>query len=91
MLPLVVGGLSNDEIGSRLGVSVATANFHVRSLLRKFDVATRVELAVKAVARGHVRLMARDGAKEGSQRWVCAAALDDDHAAEPPRSIRFAK
>jgi len=32
--------------------------------------------------------MARDGAEEASQRWVCADPLDDDHAAEPLRRIR---
>jgi regulatory LuxR family protein len=91
VLPLVVEGLSNDEIGARLGVSVATANFHVRSLLRKFEVATRIELAVKAVARGHVQLMACGGAEEGRERWICAGPPNDDHEAEPPRRNRLPK
>lgn len=54
VLPLVAAGLSNDEIGARLGVSESTARFHVRSLLRKFNAANRTELAARAVGLGFV-------------------------------------
>lgn len=75
VLPLVVEGLSNEEIGARLGVSGATANFHVRSLLRKFGVTTRTELAVKAIVLGRVMPTAADGEHGSTQPWVCADAL----------------
>lgn len=54
VLPLVVEGLTNDEIGARLRVTEATAKFHVCSLLRKLDAINRAELAGKAVALGLV-------------------------------------
>ena len=87
VLPLVVEGLSNDEIGARLGVSVATANFHVRSLLRKFEVASRIELAVEAVARGHVKPTC-DAAEDGRLRWVCPDGPRDDRVAEATTRVR---
>jgi DNA-binding NarL/FixJ family response regulator len=48
-LRLVIKGWTNDEIGSRLGISESTVKAHVSSLLRKFRAANRAELAAKAV------------------------------------------
>ena len=56
VLALLTEGLTNDEIGQRLGLSAETVKKHVTHLLRKFDAANRAELAARAVACGIVRL-----------------------------------
>ena len=48
VLGLVRQGLSNDEIGRRLGISLRTAKGHVASILEKLGAADRAE----AVSRG---------------------------------------
>ena len=45
MLALLRDGLSNEEIGVRLGVSPSTAKFHVSEILGKLGVPTREEAA----------------------------------------------
>jgi len=49
VLKLVVLGKSNTEIAKELFISVHTAKAHVSSILEKFGVEDRVQLAVKAV------------------------------------------
>lgn len=41
---LVVGGLSNKEIGLRLGISHWTVSTHLRRVFAKLDVSRRIEL-----------------------------------------------
>lgn len=48
VLALLVEGLTNAEISERLVISVATAKFHVRSILTKLGVTTRTEAAALA-------------------------------------------
>jgi NarL family two-component system response regulator LiaR len=48
VLALLVQGLSNAEIAERLVISVATAKFHVRSILTKLEVTTRTEAVALA-------------------------------------------
>ncbi|MBF6599041.1 MAG: hypothetical protein IVW36_00855 [Dehalococcoidia bacterium] len=45
MLGLLRDGLSNDEISQRLGVTLATAKFHVSEILSKLGVASRGQAA----------------------------------------------
>jgi DNA-binding NarL/FixJ family response regulator len=52
VLRLVVDGASNDEIGARLGISARTAESHLRRLFERFDVASRTELAARALREG---------------------------------------
>jgi len=52
VLPLLGEGLSNKEIGARLGIAERTAKFHVESILAKLDAATRAEAVARAARRG---------------------------------------
>lgn len=45
-------GYSNKSIGKRLGIADGTVKLHVKAILRKLDVHSRVEAAVIAVERG---------------------------------------
>ena len=49
---LVVEGASNDEIGARLGISSRTAESHLRRLFERHGVASRTELASRAIREG---------------------------------------
>ena len=54
VLDCVVGGLTNDEVGLRLGLSVKTVESHLRRLFDRYGVASRTELAVLALREGWV-------------------------------------
>jgi DNA-binding NarL/FixJ family response regulator len=54
VLALVAAGLTNDEIGLRLGLSVKTVESHLRRLFDRYGVASRTELAVLAIREGWV-------------------------------------
>ena len=49
---LVVDGKSNDEIGARLGIGAKTVESHLRRLFERLDVASRTELATRALREG---------------------------------------
>jgi DNA-binding NarL/FixJ family response regulator len=49
---LVVDGRSNDEIGARLGIGPKTVESHLRRLFDRFDLASRTELATRALREG---------------------------------------
>jgi DNA-binding NarL/FixJ family response regulator len=52
VLRLVVDGASNDEIGARLGISSRTVESHLRRLFERLSVASRTELAARALREG---------------------------------------
>ncbi len=52
VIELVADGLSNNEIGSRLGISGRTAQKHLENLFAKFGVRDRTELVVRALRTG---------------------------------------
>lgn len=52
VLRLVADGISNPDIGRRLGVSTGTVKEDIRSLLAAFGVPTRVQLALRAAEAG---------------------------------------
>jgi len=49
VLGLLVQGMTNDQIGVNLGISVKTVENHLHTIFRKMDVASRVEAAVQAI------------------------------------------
>jgi DNA-binding NarL/FixJ family response regulator len=49
---LVVDGRSNDEVGAALGIGVKTVETHLRRLFERFEVASRTELAARALREG---------------------------------------
>lgn len=49
---LVVEGRSNDEIATALGIGVKTVETHLRRLFERFEVASRTELAARALREG---------------------------------------
>jgi len=49
---LVVEGRSNDEVGAALGIGVKTVETHLRRLFERFDIASRTELAARALREG---------------------------------------
>ena len=54
VLKLIVLGKSNTEIAKDLFISVHTVKAHVSSILEKFSVEDRVQVAVKAIREGLV-------------------------------------
>lgn len=64
VLTLIVDGLSNQEIGERLGVSPRTVQGHVASAMRKTTTRTRTQLAVHALRAGLVPLHPPSGPLE---------------------------
>lgn len=48
----VVDGLSNDEVGSRLRISPKTVESHLRRLFERGQIASRTELASRAIREG---------------------------------------
>jgi two-component system NarL family response regulator len=56
VLELIVGGRSNKEIGTALGISEATVKSHINSILGKLGVTDRTQAATTALQRGLVHL-----------------------------------
>jgi len=54
VVALVIDGLSNDEIGSDLGISAKTVESHLTRIFERVHVASRTELALLAVREGWV-------------------------------------
>ncbi len=52
VVQLVVDGRSNDEIGAQLGIGVKTVETHLRRLFARLAVASRTELAARAIREG---------------------------------------
>ena len=53
---LVVDGCSNDEIGAALGIGARTVETHLRRLFERFAVASRTELATRALREGWLEI-----------------------------------
>jgi DNA-binding NarL/FixJ family response regulator len=64
VLRLLAEGRTNTEIGAALFISPKTASVHVTHILRKLDVATRVQAATVAERAG---LLMADPARPGTR------------------------
>lgn len=53
ILALLPAGLSNNELGAKLGIAPGTAKIHVERILNKLGVKDRTQAAVKAVELGY--------------------------------------
>ncbi|HXN27761.1 MAG TPA: LuxR C-terminal-related transcriptional regulator [Candidatus Acidoferrales bacterium] len=96
VLDAVVGNRANKEIASRLNITVRTVKFHVSSLLSKFGVDTRAELARRAAGFMRPTLLeneARDQAQstKGNRGLVPEQAMQKTALAiaNGSRSMRF--
>lgn len=52
ILPLVVQGMSNRDIGDRLGITLRTVGTHVSNMMEKAEVDNRVQLSMLALRQG---------------------------------------
>jgi DNA-binding NarL/FixJ family response regulator len=52
VVSLVVDGHSNDEVAVRLGISVKTVESHLTRIFERLQVASRTELAARAIREG---------------------------------------
>jgi DNA-binding NarL/FixJ family response regulator len=53
---LVIDGCSNDEIGAVLGIGARTVETHLRRLFERFAIASRTELATRALREGWLEI-----------------------------------
>lgn len=56
VLRLVADGLSNAQIGERIGRTEGTVKVHLKNILQKLDVRDRTEAVTTALRRGFIRL-----------------------------------
>src|SRR5258708_6646667 len=56
VIALLAEGLTNKEIGSRLGISPDTAKFHVGRVIDKLDATGRTDAVAHAARRGIIHL-----------------------------------
>jgi len=60
VVSLVVDGRSNDEIGARLGISAKTVESHLTRIYERTQVASRTELAARAIREGWLEMAGTD-------------------------------
>jgi DNA-binding CsgD family transcriptional regulator len=56
VLKYVVNGLSNIEIAKKAFITEHTVKAHISSIIRKFGVKTRIDIAVLAIIEGLVKV-----------------------------------
>jgi DNA-binding NarL/FixJ family response regulator len=56
VLRLVADGLSNAQVGERIGRTEGTVKVHLKNILQKLDVKDRTEAVTTALRRGFIRL-----------------------------------
>jgi DNA-binding NarL/FixJ family response regulator len=62
---LVVEGRSNDEISTELGIAPKTVEAHLRRVFERLGVASRTELATRALREGWLELPMEGSAEQG--------------------------
>lgn len=95
VLDAVVSNRANKEIATRLNITVRTVKFHVSSLLSKFGVETRAELARRAAGFMRPTLLENETrpvhSNKGSRNLVPEQAMQKTPLAiaNGSRSLRF--
>ncbi len=96
VLDAVVSNRANKEIASRLNITVRTVKFHVSSLLSKFGVETRAELARRAAGFMRPTLLENEArpaahSSKGGRNLVPEHAMQKTSLAiaNGSRSVRF--
>ncbi len=93
VLDAVLSNRANKEIASKLNITVRTVKFHISSLLSKFGVETRAELARRASGFMRPTLVEDEAPAEAqsarSQEPLQAAAKVPFPFSNKPRSVRF--
>jgi DNA-binding CsgD family transcriptional regulator len=91
ILQSVIRNRANKEIASKLNITVRTVKFHVSSLLNRFGVQNRTELARRAATFMPPALMNREEAEEdsGLQALGPVAVTSPLHIAAKERSAQF--
>lgn len=56
VLSLLANGLSNAEVGARIGRTEGTVKAHLKNILQKLDASDRTEAVTTALRRGFIRL-----------------------------------
>jgi DNA-binding NarL/FixJ family response regulator len=74
VIALMAEGLSNKQIGSRLGLAEHTAKFHVRNTCTKLGVTTRTEAAVMYATAKSYEEGFRDGLAKAAAPVMGGAA-----------------
>jgi two-component system NarL family response regulator len=57
VISLVATGMTNAQIGERIGRTEETVKVHVKNILQKLDARDRTEAVTVAVRRGFIRLV----------------------------------
>jgi DNA-binding NarL/FixJ family response regulator len=79
----VAGGLTSQEIGDRLSLSVHTVKVHVGNILTKLDLRNRSELASYAAVHGLLDVLAESRSKTRAEsRPAVSAKVDSVEKAE---------
>lgn len=95
ILQSVICNRENKEIASKLNITVRTVKFHVSTLLSKFGVDNRAELARRAASMMHSPILAQEnGSPRGEAEKARTREFRSVPMAEVPsssknRSIRF--
>jgi DNA-binding CsgD family transcriptional regulator len=95
VLHSVLSNRANKEIASKLNITVRTVKFHISTLLSKFGVETRLELARRAAGLASPALLEPETAQEnsaGEQRNPGPVAVDRKvpiPMTNKPQSVRF--
>jgi D-alanyl-D-alanine carboxypeptidase/D-alanyl-D-alanine-endopeptidase (penicillin-binding protein 4) len=80
VLELIVEGLDNAEIASRLGITERTVRAHVSSVLERTGLANRTQAAVAAIQRGWVATLVLTVALLACLTATAAAAVESPAA-----------
>jgi sugar-specific transcriptional regulator TrmB len=74
LLPLLIAGLTDQEIAAQLGISDRTVRSRMRAMMARLDAATRFQAGYQAVQRGWLAIDQNDPVPAGDTAEVTADA-----------------